>query len=295
MVTAIALGSLLVRAWYDRHAEVASPRPGEHRRIVSLSPSVTEMLFALGLEDRVVGVTRFCQYPPEARSRAKVGGHLDPNFEAIVALKPDLVIDREANEATAKRLQELGLNTLAVNHKRMEDILDSLVTIGRTCGVEPRAQQLRSQMQTKLDRVAQKTAGLPRPRVLLVAERILGTGRIQDVYAAGSYGFFDRVIAMAGGQNACADVTGEFPVLSAEGILHLNPQVVIDLVPRTADIEQDEAAIRKDWQPLSQVEAVRRGRVYVLRDDYAFIPGPRLVLLVERLARLFHPELEWEP
>lgn len=260
-----------------------------------MSPSVTEILFALGLGDRVVGVTRYCKYPPEAQSRAKIGGYLDPNFEAIVALEPDLVIGREGDEQTFQRLRQLGMNTLVVNQKRLEDILESLSVIGRACGVEARARVMRSEIQAKLDEIARKTAGLERPRVLVVAQRALGTGRIQDVYAAGAYGFFNRILQLAGGQNACEKATGEFPVISAEGIIHVKPQVIIDLVPRRDDIHEDDATLRKDWDQLPDVEAVRQGRVYVLRDDYAFIPGPRLVMLVEKLARLIHPELKWQP
>ncbi len=295
VILAIAAGAFLARAWYDRRHAAPAPTAGHYQRIVSMSPSVTEILFALGLGDRVVGVTRYCKYPPEAQTRAKIGGHLDPNFEAIVALKPDLVITREDDEQAVQRLEQLGISTLVVNHKRLDDILDSLDTIGRACGVEARAGELRTQCQAKLDAIVQKTANQPRPRVLVVAERSLGTGRIEDVYVAGSYGYFDRLIALAGGENACKQMTGEFPVISAEGIIHLNPQVIVDLIPLRPDVTQDEASLRRDWQQLPEVEAVRDNRVCVLRDDYAFIPGPRLILLVEKLARLLHPELAWQP
>lgn len=260
-----------------------------------MSPSVTEILFALGLGDRVVGVTRYCLYPPEAQSRAKIGGHLDPNYEAVVALKPDLIVLREADTEADERFRQLGLTTLKVNHKRLEDILESIETIGRTCGLEERGRQLRAEIEAKLQKITEQTAKLAHPRVLLVAERALGTGQIEDVYVAGSYGYLDRLIALAGGQNAGAPMRGEFSVVSTEGILQLNPEVIIDLVPKRADIEYDEEVLRHDWKQLPELPAVRAGRVYVLRDDYAFIPGPRMVLLVEKLARLIHPELQGEP
>lgn len=291
---AVAAASLLA---CRRTPDPSTAKPtGHYQRIVSMSPAVTEILFALGIGDRVVGVTRYCLYPPEAQTRAKVGGHLDPNYEAVVALKPDLIIFRESETEAADRFrQQLGIDTLVVNQKRLEGILESIETIGRTCDAESQGRQLRAEMEAKLAAIAQQTAPLAHPRVMIVADRIRGAGRIESVYVAGSYGFFDRLITMAGGQNACAEVTGEFPIVSAEGILQLNPDVIIDLVYKQADVAQEEATLRGDWQQLPEVAAVRQGRVYVVQDDYALIPGPRLVLLVEKLARLFHPELQGQP
>jgi len=263
------------------------------RRIVSLSPSITEILFALGLGDRVVGVTRYCGYPPEAAGKAKVGGLLDTNYEAIVALEPDLVIMREENRDALDKLRQLGIPALLVSHTTVEGILDSMATIGRRCGAAARAAELVASLKERMAGIERKTRALDRPRVLFAVERTLGTGRIEDVYVAGRGGFIDRVIELAGGRNACPETLAGFPVVSGEGIIQMNPDVILDMVPVLLQQEHAKESLLADWRQLAEVTAVRQGRVYVLDDDYAFIPGPRFVLLAEKLARLLHPEVDW--
>ena len=265
---------------------------GDARRIVSQAPSVTETLFALGLGDRVVGVTRYCDYPPEARGRPQTGGVHDPNFEAILALRPDLVVLAEGRSDNLQSFRKLGLPALAVEHRNVEGILESIQTIGRACGAEERAQAIVEDVRVRLDRVGQQTAGRPRPRVLLAVQRTLGTGRVEDVCIAGCDGHLGRIIELAWGQNAYGGVA-HFPVVSAEGILRMDPEVIVDLVPGLAGGGVDRKQLAADWDGLARLRAVRSGRVHVLDDDFAFKPGPRFVLLVEKLARLLHPEADW--
>jgi iron complex transport system substrate-binding protein len=292
----VALGGLVFLGIGSRPDGVDSPdarpeaNPQPPQRIVSLSPSITEILFALGLGDRVVGVSRYCQYPPEARKKAQVGGYLDPSYEAILALKPDLVVLRSEKEQFVNAFHELGLNLLPVRHDRVEGILESIVAIGRRCGVEARARRMVADIQGQMHRISAKTAGLERPRVIVVAERTLASGKIQNVYVAGADGFMNRMILLAGGKNACADSAAGFPVVSGEGILRMNPQVIFDLVAERSRAGLSREEILRDWQQLPDVEAVRTGRVYLIDDDYAFIPGPRFIRLVEKFARLLHPE-----
>ena len=273
----------------------SAPESGLPQRIVSLSPSITETLFALGLGDRVIGVTRHCRYPREAQERTIVGGHFDLSFEAIVALEPDLVILRGENRQAASFLEGRGASVLAVDHRSAEGVLDSIGAIGLRCGAEARAKQMVSEIRAQMDQVARKTAGLNRPKVLVVAQRALGSGRIEDVYIAGSDSFFDRLIRLAGGENACPKGRPGFPVVSAEGIVSMNPHVIVDLIARERQAGLSRETMLRDWQQLDEVEAVRTGRVHRIDDDYAFIPGPRLALMVRKLARLIHPELDWPP
>jgi iron complex transport system substrate-binding protein len=293
----VALGGLVFLGTVEHHGPVdsgeatAGAGPELPARIVSLSPSATEILFALGQGDRVVGVSRYCQYPPEARKKSQVGGYLDPSYEAVLALKPDLVVLRSENEQFVKSFRELGLNLLPVSHDSVEGILDSMVAIGRRCGVEAEARRMVADIQSQIHRIAEKTAGLQRPRVIVVAERTLGSGKIQNVYVAGADGFTNRMILLAGGRNACSETSAGFPVVSGEGILRMNPQVILDLVARRSQAGMSREEILGDWQQLPDVEAVRTGRVYLVDDDYAFIPGPRFIRLVEKFARLIHPEL----
>lgn len=304
IVVAVGVGAFVARGLLRRpDASDAGASAGPPERIVSLSPSITEILFALKQGDRVVGVTRYCSYPPEVAEKAKVGGFQDPNFEAIVALEPDLVILRESNEQAAASLRELGIPTLAVCHKNLDGILESILSIGQRCGAEQEAQRVVADLRAEMRLLEEKTAGLSRPRVLFTVERTLKTGKIQDVYVAGRQGtgregFIDQIIAMAGGQNACPENVQGYCVVSAEGILTMNPEVILDMVPAIMDGgsggQVDRKAALADWQQLPQIEAVRTGRVYLLDDDYAFIPGPRLVLLAGKVARLIHPEVDWQ-
>ena len=289
------LGSHLLRARLDLPDGPEAPQSRQCKRIISMAPSITETLFALGQGDRVVGATRFCDYPPQAKRIPRVGGYLDVNFEAIVALKPELVVMLTEHQQTLPAFGKLRLNSLVVCHKNVGGILDSFSIIGRACGAEAEARRIRCDVEARMRRVRQKTAGLPRPRVMFAIERTLGTGKLEDVYIAGSDGFFDNIITLAGGQNVYQQGTVRFPVVSGEGILNMNPQVVVDIVPGLAGGQYDEKTILADWQQFPKVEAVKNRRVHLLDHDYAFVPGPRFILLVEKLARLIHPEVDWQP
>lgn len=263
-------------------------------RIVAMAPSVTEIVFALGLGGRLVGRTDYCKYPREALEKPSIGGYLNPNYERIVGLHPDLVILLEAAGPPLPGFHKLQLPAIEVSHKNIEGILESIPRIGAVCGAGPRAEAIVADIHHRLDRLKMKTAGLPRPRVLVAIERTLGAGTLQDVYIAGRDGHIDRVVELAGGTNAYQEGTARFPVVSREGIIKLNPDVIIDLVAGVSGSPADDAAARADWRTLPRVEAVRERHVYAITDDFATVPGPRFILLVEKLARLLHPEVDWD-
>ncbi len=262
-------------------------------RIVTMAPSVTETVFALGLGDRVVGVTDYCDYPPEALDKAKIGGFFNPNYERIVGLRPDAVILLTSSGKAPSTLRKLRLPLLQLNHLNVESILESIEKVGTVCGAEAKAETIVADIRRRLDRVAERTAGRPRPRVMIAIDRTLGTGTLRDVCITGRDGHIDRIIEMAGGQNAYGDGHARFPVVSQEGILKINPEVIIDLAFGLDEEDVDQATIAADWQCLPEVDAVRTNRVYLVADDFATVPGPRFILLVERLARLLHPEVDW--
>ena len=287
-------GSLPARRMLRPGAAETPTRSRRPMRIISMAPSVTETLYALGVGDRVVGVSRFCGYPPEVAGVAQIGGLLDPNFEAIVLLEPDLIVMLEEHRQSMPALEKLGLPSLAVRHKEVEGILASIPAIGRACNAEEGAAELVADLEARIERVRRKTAGLPRPRVLIAVDRTPGAGRPEDVFVAGADGYFDRIIALAGGRNACGSTLGRFPVVSAEGILSMNPQVIVDLAAGIDHNRDEQGVLSTDWQSLSEVEAVAQRRVHALDESYATVPGPRFILLLERLARLIHPEVDWQ-
>ncbi len=293
-VIVVAFGaSWAARAQLAPEGPEHTVRLGQANRIVSMAPSITETLFALGLGDRVVGVTRFCTYPPEVSNVRKIGGFQDPNFEAIVALRPDLVVLLQGHRDDEGPFRKLGVATLGVRHTDIEGILESIDAIGRACGAEDRARAIQADIHRRLDRVAGKIAGRPRPRVLFAIQRMHGTGRIQNLCIAGRDGHIHRIVELAGGDNASQERTVRFPIVSAEGLVRMDPEVIVDMAAGLSDAKLDPQAMLADWREFPQVAAVRNGRVYLVDDDYAFVPGPRFVLLVEKLARLFHPEVDW--
>lgn len=262
------------------------PKAGQ-ARLVSLAPSTTEVLFALGLGDRVVGVTRYCQFPPEARTKPQMGGYYDPNYEAVVKARPDLVVTLPEHEEVRKELKKLGLNALTVDHGSVGRILDSIMTIGAACGASERARRLRSELEERIRRVGVRTSGRPRPRVLVSVGRMAGDDAMTRITACGRGGFYDDLIGLAGGVNAFErEMT--FPALSPEGLLAANPDVIIDMWPDLKEKGFDPETVRRQWKKLPGVTA----RVHIVGESYAVVPGPRVVLLLEEMARAIHPEVD---
>jgi iron complex transport system substrate-binding protein len=267
-----------------------APHPGRCRSIVSMAPSITETLYALGLGDRVVGASSFSNYPPEAKAIPCVGGHLDPNLEVILALRPDLVVMLEEQRDSLAALEKLHLETLVVCHQTIPAIIDSFRRIGRVCGRGREGRRMAQEYTDRLEQIRASTQRLPRPRVLVVTERT--RGRLADVYVAGDDQYLDTMIDLAGGQNSYRPRGVRYPVLSLEGIAWLNPDVIVELVPTAGSSAFDRAAAMKDWDQLKQVEAVKNRRVTIFDQDYDCVPGPRFIRLVEDLARTIHPEAQ---
>ncbi len=263
------------------------------RRIVSLAPSLTETLFALGLGDRVVGVTRYCAYPPEVRELPKIGGHLDPNFEAIVSLEPDLVVVIPSSHGNRLRLESLGIKVLEVDQHNVQAVLDSVVIVAEACGVPESGTALREELERRLALVTAAVAGAPRPRAVVVVGHQIGEGAVRSVWAAGRDTFYDGVVQIAGGVNAVGGGIVRYPELSREGLSALDPDVVLDVIAGVEDRHLDLDAARDGWMRLTELRAVRNRRVSVLEGNQMVVPGPRLPEMVEAVARALHPELEW--
>ena len=294
LIIAFVTGAFLLVARGKRHPSTVDGlddiREYACSRIVSLSPNITETLFALGLGERTVSVTRFCRYPPEAREIAKVGGYLDPNYEAIAALRPDMVFLLPEHEAARTYLDEFDIRHRTVNNKTVSQILDAIQTIGTTCGADGRAEELATSIRSRMNAVRERAHGFPRPRVLISIGRSFGGGALEEVYVAGKNTSYDELISIAGGENAYEGPAIDYPVLSAEGIIRLDPDIIVELATGIDDRGLDEAAVIEDWKGLPGLEAVKRGKVYVITGDYAVIPGPRFILFLEELQAILHPE-----
>jgi len=289
----VLVGAMLVAGCADRPVSesivAASPR-----RIVSLAPSLTETLFALGLGDRVVGVTRFCAHPPEARELPQVGGYLDPNYEALVALEPDLVVLIPSSAETGRRLESLRIPVLRVDQHDVAGVLESITFLAAAGGVPGRGAELRASIEERLTSVAKLVAGIPRPRTVVVVGHDVGGGVVRRVWAAGPDTFYDDLLAVAGGVNAVAGGISSYPELSREGLAALDPDVVLDVIAGVEERGIDLEEIRAGWRELVELRVVREARVSILDGDVMVVPGPRLPEMVERIARALHPEIEWK-
>ncbi len=267
--------------------QTAVDKPPE--RVISLSPSVTEVLFALGLGDRVVGVTRYCDYPLETGKIKKVGGFTDPNYETIIGLNPDLIIIRTDHEDARKKLKNTGIRMHPIDHRRLEGILKSIESIGKVCHRSKEAQTLLKDLNTRMERIREKTQNLSRPSVMITIGRNMGSGGFKNVYIAGNEGFYSEMIHIAGGKNAVPDST-TFPSVSREGIISMNPDVIIDMVSDMEKRGWTKEKIIHQWSAMPMINAVKNKRVYVFTEDFVVIPGPRFILILEKLACAIHPE-----
>ena len=252
-------------------SEVPNPAPQQSvKRIVSLAPSLTETLFALGLGDRVVGVTQYCDYPPEADAIKRIGGFVDPSFEEILALKPDLTVLLTSHRDAQRALALLGIRVLVTPEATLADIAGAIRLIGDACGVPDEADAMLKDLASRGERVRDATVGLARPRVLACIGRDMESGQLSGMYVAGRHGFYNEIIESAGGVNAYRDEAVAYPQISAEGVIQLNPDVIIDLVSMVKPGGRTTDAIVAQWASLRTVNAVCRKRVHVIVGNHAF-------------------------
>lgn len=253
------------------------------RRIVSLTPNTTEAVFALGAGPLVVGRSRFCDFPPEVGSLPSVGGYVDPSFEAILALEPDLVVGARgpAGSGIAERLEARGIRTWFPVTESIDGIDQMLRGMGERVERAAQAESLIRSIRARLDAVAVAVRQQPRPRTLLVFG-------LAPIVAAGPGSFPDEMLRYAGAVNALQHGT-RYPALGMETVLGLAPEIVIDAAVAEG---HGRDRIRPDTPGWSQLEAVRKGRVIAIDDDAVLRPGPRVADGVVRLAAALHPEVK---
>jgi iron complex transport system substrate-binding protein len=255
--------------------------PAPPARIVSLVPSVTETVFTIGAQDRLVGVTDFCDYPAAARQKPSVGGMVAPSLEGIVALKPDLVIATTAGNRheTFDELARLKIPVYLVNPVSSNDVLDLIGRLGHLTDRGPAADRLVATLRERIEAVSGRVAGRPRPRVLYVLWP-------DPLIVPGRGALVSELIALAGGDSVTADGGQGYPRYSVEAALARNPEVIL--------IASHDAArsplMRAKWERFTQVPAVSAGRLYTLDGNLMHRYGPRMVDGLEVLARLLHPE-----
>ena len=272
--------SLTVRDAVGRAVEV----PREPRKIVSLAPNLTEMLFALGLGERVAGVTDYCDWPPEAAAKPKIGGIINPSLETIVALGADLVLaTADGNRAEdVNRLAALGVAVFTIDTRSLDEVLRSLLTIGELTGRAERAREIVAGLDNRRKAVRARVAGVSPVSVFVAIDRA-------PLISAGDGTFVGELLTLAGGRNIAGASAIKYPVFNFEQLLADDPEVILDASDPVA-LSADELHAR--WRSLpgtAALKALRAGRLISVGQGSFFRPGPRIVDSLERLAEILHP------
>ena len=257
-------------------------------RIISLIPAVTEMLFAIGAGPQVVAVSSFDRYPPEVTKLQRVGALLDPDVERILSLRPDLVVIYASQSDLRAQLERAKVPTYVYSHSGLADVSSTLQKIGTRVGHRQEADDLVRRIQGRIESVRQRVAGHGRPRTLIVFDR--ESLALRGIYASGGIGFIHDMVNAAGGDNVFSDVRQQAVQATTESILARRPEAILELRgdPIPPAIKTKEIAV---WQSLSSLPAVRNNRVYLIDQQMAVVPGPRVGEAVELIARTLHAEL----
>lgn len=261
----------------DLGREVRIERPPT--RIVSIAPSNTEVLYALGLADRVVGVDSYSNYPPEAAEKPQVGEYIAPDLERIVAAEPDLILATAAHRETVlPELETLRLPTVVIEPLNLDEVFASIELVGEITGESARAREVVCSLQTRVNAVEAAVAGAPSTRVFFELS--------PDLFTTGPGSFIDDLITRAGGANIAAGVGEMWPQLSAEAVVTADPEVII-LADHEAGITPEQVVARPGWQGIS---AVAQRRIVPIVSDLVARPGPRVVEGLEAIAAALHPD-----
>jgi len=266
--------------------DAQQPQP---RRIISLVPSVTETLFAMGAGPRVAAVSSFDQFPAEVGTLPRVGALFDPDVERILSLRPDLVIVYGSQTDLKARLARASIPMYEYRHGSLADVTGSIRDLGARIGMPDEARALAAEIDAAFVDIRTRLKGAPRPQTMLVIGR--EPGSLRAINVSGGFGFLHDLLELAGGANVFADVKRESMLVSTETILARAPDAIIELhysePPTPASVERE----RKVWHLLPGVPAVKANRVHLLYGGELVVPGPRVVLTARTFARALHPEL----
>jgi iron complex transport system substrate-binding protein len=254
------------------------------QRIVSLAPGITETLYALNLDDKIVGVTTFCDWPAAARTKPRIGGFTNPSIEKIVSLKPDLIIaTADGNRKdTVRQLERIGLPVYVTNPSDTNGILRSILHIGEITNREKDARKLVEKLQKRLNNITMQINHKSKPRVFFQ----IG---LEPVITAGRGTLINEVIERAGGINVAGRDTARYPRYSAEGIMGASPDIIL-FAPMAGD--KEFVAGKRFWQEFRGIPAVDNNRIYPIDTDLISRASPRIVDAIEKMALIFHPGIK---
>jgi iron complex transport system substrate-binding protein len=255
-------------------------------RLITASPGITEIVYALGRGDHIIGVSDFTIFPPNAKNKPKIGGLFNPNLEILTALQPDLVITQGKHESLAQFCRSQEIDFLSVNMDSLEDVFSAIHIIGSKLDRKVKAECLANQLKRELDEIREKTSRLTPKKVFITLGHT--PGDLTGLMTTTSGTFLNEIIEIAGGKNIFANLEGLYPHISKEALLMRQPDIIIEIFPDGFSVE-NKKMLKKDWQRLDILTAVRTGNIHFLTDDYLLIPGMRIPKAAIKMAQVIHP------
>ncbi|HIB42585.1 MAG TPA: hypothetical protein EYO37_01175 [Nitrospina sp.] len=259
------------------------------QRVISTSPAITEILFAIGAGDRVVGVTDFCNYPEQACRLPSIGGPLNPSTETWITLKPDLIIIQEDSKVIQKNAKIFEIPSLTVSVNNLNNILNSIQIIADSLHMPQAGHQLAIKIKTKIEGYRTHLKKIEPRQVLMLLSDTNDPSR--DLYAVGRDTFLNELLTIAGGENVLPDTMARYPKVSKEYIIAKSPEIIIEVGPKSNLSKEETLARKKTWGKFSTLRAVKDDKLYFIGADYILIPGPRLLNILDDFTRTIHPEL----
>jgi iron complex transport system substrate-binding protein len=283
----IAIGIFAPLIWtFTQHNLNPAEIQNKRERIVSLSPNLTEIVFALGLGDRVVGVSSDSDWPAEAKQKPKMGTFWLPNTETIIAAKPDLVVCESflQQKEVAETLRRAGLRVISLHAESIKELYSVILSIGQGAGCQDKAEPLAAKIKSDLDQIRAKSSSAKKVKVLWAVQT-------EPMRVVGVKTFVNEIIEIAGGQNVIAPTGDQYPSIGTETILTCGAEVIIQSAMGTEDIAKQQETAEKFWNRFANLPAVKDKKVYVMEADTVLRLGPRLPDGAMAVAKLLHPEL----
>jgi iron complex transport system substrate-binding protein len=260
-------------------------------RIISTTPSATEILFAIGAGSRVVGVTNYCHYPPQVLKLPKIGTYIQPDLERIASLKPDLVIIQKNPIRLDEQLKRLNLRTLEIAHDTVEMALASIEEIGNATGTIPKAFAITLALRVQLDAIRKESAKYPKRKIAFIVGR--RPKAMEGLIAVGKKSYLSELIEIAGGTNVFGDAIAAYPSITLEDLLARDPDVIIDMgemAETTGVTEARKREVVQLWKTkMPGLKAVKTAKVYAVADDIFVNPSPRMAEAARSFARMLRP------
>jgi len=260
----------------------STPTP---QRIVAIAPNTAEMICAIGACDRIVGVSKFCVFPPELKTRVRIGGLYDPDLEGIIALRPDLLATRGHHDALERLAEQLKIPIYYDQTDSLEGIVKSVRELGELLGASREADAAARAFSARIDKIRKDSEGVRKIRVLLTVSR--SPQRLANILTAGRGTFLTEMIELAGGVNVFGDLDMRYPEVSVESIITRQPECIIELMPEV-DVVASDVMLREQWKQYPMVPAVKNNCLHFVSAENALIPSLRYADFIEQIAALLH-------